>query len=188
MQRLVDPAKSASSWGAVSQLVERARSGDDEAFAALYRQHMGRVYALLLRLAGDQALAEELTQDVFVRAWERLGSYRFESAFSSWLHRLAVNVALTEIRSTKRRESRVHVTDPLGLEGEAEGRPVLVSTDIDLERAIAALPPGARTVFVLHEIEGYSHDEIGRLMGMASGTSKAQLFHARKQLREALER
>lgn len=170
----------------VSELVSRARSGDDAAFEELYRQHAGRVYALCLRLSGDAVRARELTQDVFVRVWERLDTFRGESAFSSWLHRLAVNVALMAHRGEARRLRRVDVAESI------EDAPVPArepwGTDIDLERAIASLPAGARTVFVLHDVEGYQHDEIAALTGTAVGTSRAQLFRARRLLREMLER
>ena len=165
-------------------LVRRAQGGDHAAFAELYRLHVGRVYALCLRLTGDPAAAEDRTQDVFVRAWGKLASFRGESAFGSWLHRLAVNVVLNERRTSGRRERRVaSVADPEGAGGE-----VPVALNIDLEQAIATLPDGAREVFVLFDIEGYGHAEIARLVGIAEGTSKAQLFRARRLLREKLER
>jgi RNA polymerase sigma-70 factor (ECF subfamily) len=165
-------------------LVARARTGDQTAFRDLYREHAGRIYALCLRLTGDAAAAEERTQDVFVRLWDKLGSFRGESAFSSWLHRLAVNVVLNERRTTVRRESRVTpVETPEGARHDAPA-----GLGIDLERAIARLPEGAREVFVLYDIEGYEHAEIARLAGIAVGTSKAQLFRARRLLREMLDR
>jgi RNA polymerase sigma-70 factor (ECF subfamily) len=146
------------------------------------------VYALCLRLTADTAAAEELTQDAFVRAWEGLGSFRGESAFSSWLYRLTVNVVLLRLRAGRRRSARVVSTaDPAILEppaGDAGGP----GAGLDLERAVARLPPGAREVFVLHDVEGYRHEEIARLVGIAVGTSKAQLFRARRLLREALNR
>ena len=171
------------------ELVRRAQSGDQVAFQELYRLHAGRVYALCLRLTGDAAAAEERTQDAFVRLWEKLRSFRGESAFTSWLHRLVVNVVLNERRTSGRRERRVEpASDPATLErpGRA-GEPTVVLT-IDLERAIAELPDGAREVFVLFDIEGYGHHEIARMVGIAEGTSKAQLFRARRLLREKLER
>ena len=174
----------ASSAAPVTDLIRQAQRGDDEAFCALYRAHVGRVHALCLRLAGDAQAAGELTQDVFVRAWEALPSFRGESAFSSWLHRLAVNVFLGVRRSTGRRERRVLTTaEPGALERPTEMAPV---PHLDLERAIAKLPEGARLVFVLHDVEGYQHGEIARMTGIAEGTSKAQLFRARRLLREAL--
>jgi RNA polymerase sigma-70 factor (ECF subfamily) len=168
-------------------LVARAQAGDQTAFRELYREHVGRVYALCLRLAGDARDAEERTQDVFVRLWEKLRLFRGDSAFSSWLHRLAVNVVLNERRTTGRRERRVMPTeDPDTLE-RSRGNPT-EGLSIDLERAIAGLPDGAREVFVLYDIEGYGHGEIAALVGIAEGTSKAQLFRARRLLREKLER
>ena len=169
------------------ELVRRAQAGDQTAFRDLYHQLAGRVYALCLRLTGDAGAAEERTQDVFVRAWDNLRSFRGESAFSSWLHRLAVNVVMTERRTTFRREQRVTpVAVPELLErGKGEGTAGL---NIDLERAIAALPEGAREVFVLYDMEGYSHAEIADITGIAEGTSKAQLFRARHLLREKLDR
>jgi len=171
----------------MSELVERAQRGDDEAFGALYRAHVGRVHALCLRLAGDAQAATELTQDVFVRAWEGLPSFRGESAFGSWLFRLAMNVFLGKRRAAGRRERRVLPTDePALLERPAE--PIQPGMRLDLEQAIAGLPEGARMVFVLHDVEGYQHGEIARMTGIAEGTSKAQLFRARRLLRAALAR
>lgn len=175
-------------------LVARAQAGDQTAFRDLYRQHVGRVYALCLRLTGNAGDAEDRTQDVFVRLWDKLSSFRGESAFSSWLHRLAVNVVLNEARTTKRRELRVMPTaDPdsgVGAGGGAQHAAPprdVAGLSIDLERAIAELPDGARQVFVLFDIEGYGHAEIAQLVGIAEGTSKAQLFRARQLLREKLD-
>jgi RNA polymerase sigma-70 factor (ECF subfamily) len=148
------------------------------------------VYALCLRLTGNRRDAEERTQDVFVQAWRRLSTFRGESAISTWLHRLTVNLVLTERRSTRRREQRVlAVEDPVVLEKPGSA-PALTAGEagIDLERAIAKLPDGAREVLVLHDIEGYTHQEIGEACGIAEGTSKAQLFRARRLLRGMLER
>ena len=167
--------------------VARAQAGDQTAFRELYREHAGRVYALCLRLTGDSRDAEERTQDVFVRLWDKLRSFRGDSAFSSWLHRLAVNVVLNERRTTSRRERRVMpAEDPDNVAGAQHAAPLHLN--IDLERAIAELPDGAREVFVLYDIEGYGHGEIAELVGIAEGTSKAQLFRARRLLREKLER
>ena len=172
-------------------LVARAQAGDQAAFRDLYRRHAGRVYALCLRLTGDARDAEERTQDVFVRLWDKVRSFRGESAFSSWLHRLAVNVVLNERRATGRREQRVRpAEDPDSVVGAQHAAPLrdVAGLSIDLERAIADLPDGAREVFVLYDIEGYPHAEIAELVGIAEGTSKAQLFRARRLLREKLER
>ncbi|HEY6090932.1 MAG TPA: RNA polymerase sigma factor [Gemmatimonadales bacterium] len=172
---------------APENLIARAQAGDQGAFRDLYRLHVGRVYALCIRLTGDARDAEERTQDVFVRLWDKLGSFRGESAFSSWLHRLAVNVVFNERRTTVRRERRVMpAAEPATLERHRGGGTEGLS--IDLERAIAELPDGAREVFVLFDVEGYGHAEIAELTGIAQGTSKAQLFRARRLLREKLER
>lgn len=171
----------------MSDLVSRAQAGDPDAFAALYHSHVGRIHAVCLRLAGDTQAAAELTQDVFVRAWEALPGFRGESALSSWLHRLAVNVFLGGKRSTGRREKRVFSSaEPAQLERAGDAAPA--GLGMDLEQAIADLPERARLVFVLHDVEGYQHQEIAAMTGIATGTSKAQLFRARRLLREALER
>ncbi len=168
-------------------LVTAAQRGDDRAFERLYRSHVGRIHAVVFRLVADPAQAEELTQDVFVRVWQRLATFRGESTFGTWLHRLAVNVVLSDRRSAWRRMKRVTPSGDL-VELQAPAPPVTPGLKLDLDAAIAALPPGARTVFVLHAIEGYQHDEIARLTGIAPGTSKAQLFRARRLLQEALDR
>lgn len=166
-------------------LVRRAQDGDASAFEALYWAHAGRVYALCLRMTADATRATTLTQDTFVRAWKRLPSFRGESAFGSWLHRVAVNVVLGEMRARQRRTARLQPTADL----ERYDRPAPTGeSGMDLERAIAALPPQARAVLVLHAIEGYRHDEIADLLGIAAGTSKAHLHRARRLLRDALDR
>jgi RNA polymerase sigma-70 factor, ECF subfamily len=166
-------------------LIRRAQDGDMAAFEQLYRDNVGRVFAVCLRLAGDASLAEELAQEAFVRAWQKLGSFRGESAFSSWLYTLAVNTALTERRSRRRRTARVFATDDLTA-FDKPGRPPGPEHGFDMEKAMAALPPGARAVLVLHDVEGYKHHEIAEMTGIAEGTSKAQLHRARRLLREAL--
>lgn len=170
----------------VTDLVRRAQQGDHAAFRTLYGEHVGRVYALCLRLTADRAQAEELTQDAFVRAWERLASFRGDSAFSSWLYRLTVNEVFQSRRAARRRALRVITSDDPG-ELEPQGREAPAGLGLDLERAVARLPPGAREVFVLHDVEGYRHEEIAQLTGIAVGTSKAQLFRARRLLRKVLE-
>ena len=166
-------------------LVERAQSGDSQAFETLYRRLVGRIYALCLRMARDAQRAEELTQDVFVRAWERLGSFRGESKFSTWLHRLAVNVVLQEGRTKGRRESREELMeDPAEYLGRVKEE--FPGTRMDLERAIASLPEGARRVLILRDVYGYKYDEIAKMQGVALGTVKAQIHRARKMMRERL--
>lgn len=177
----------AISHSSLSDPVRRAQAGDEVAFRELYRTHVGRVYALCLRLAGDAAAAEELTQDAFVRAWERLATFRGESAFGSWLHRLTVNLVFETRRKERRRESRVQPMEAPEVM-ERGGADTRAGEGLDLERAIAQLPEGAREVFLLYDVEGYTHAEVAQVMDIAAGTSKAQLFRARRLLRKALER
>lgn len=169
-----------------SSMVREAQTGSHSAFEQLYRQNVARIYAVCLRLIADRNRAEELTQDVFVRAWDNIGSFRGESLFSTWLYRLAVNVVLLEMRSAKRRSLRFfRLGDILKFKRREEHSPL---TTIDLEKAVALLPEKARLVFVLHDVEGYKHKEISEILGIASGTAKAQLHRARKLLREVLVR
>lgn len=168
-----------------ADLVRAAQRGDTSAFGELYQLHASRVYALCLRMCANPAKAEDLTQEAFVRAWQKLSSFRRKSSFSTWLHRLTVNLVLADLRSRGRWESRLTAIDSLPERGDggAAARP---ETSLDLERAIAQLPPQARLVFILHDIEGYKHQEIASLCGLAVGTSKAHLHRARQQLRKAL--
>ncbi len=164
--------------------VHRARSGDVRAFEQLYREHCGGVLSLCRRLCGGQEeLASSLTQEVFVRAWQKLSSFRGDAAFSTWLHRLAVNLVLTDRRTKMRRVAREQAAAGPTEEPAPQRR---VDAGMDLERAIAGLPTQARTVFVLHAIEGYKHEEIADMMKLSAGTSKAQLHRARALLRKAL--
>ncbi len=170
----------------IPDLVEQARLGDHSAFEVLYRRHVGRVYALCLRIFADRCKAEDLTQQIFVRVWIKLGSFRGESSFGSWLYRLAMNAVLNKLKSEKERGGQTAVVEEASeLASTREAPPNL---QLDLESAIAVLPKQARTVFVLHEIEGFSHEETAAALGVAIGTCKAQLSRARKLLREALER
>jgi RNA polymerase sigma-70 factor (ECF subfamily) len=166
--------------------VTLAASGDRQAFERLYRAHVGRVYALCARMVADRALAEELTQDVFVRAWEKLALFRGDSSFGTWIHRVAVNVVLNRRESDGRHRGRTVEDD--GVVDTLPARPLAPGDRMDLERAIAKLPPGARRIFVLHDVEGYRHEEIAEQLGITSGGSKAQLHRARLLLREALQR
>ena len=161
--------------------VRLAQAGDPDAFETVYREHAGRVYALCLRMSGDPVRARELLQDVFVRAWEKLRTYRADAAFGTWLHRLAVNVVLMQWRAEGRKGLEELDENTAGGERGAGSE-----ERIDLEQAIAKLPAGARQVLVLHDIEGFEHGEIGKMVGIAEGTSKAHLFRARRLLREAL--
>lgn len=168
----------------LDEAVDRARIGDVGAFEELYRATVGRIHGLCLRMCGDSHLAEELTQESYIRAWKKLDTFRGDSLFSTWLHRVAVNVVLGHLRSAGRRSVFEVVDD------QADRTHAVVrhnpQTTLDLERAIAGLPLRARTVFVLHDVEGYKHQEIADMAGMAVGTSKAQLSRARGLLRKAL--
>ena len=165
-------------------LVRRAVGGDMAAFELLYRRHAGRVHGTILRLVGmDRARAEELTQDAFVQAWRKLGSFRHESAFATWLHRLGVNIALMDLR-IRRDEEAMGGDDLLAAAGGEV--PFCAAERGDLERAVAALPTRARAVLVLHDVEGFKHEEISTELGMAVGSSKAQLHRARGLLRRML--
>ena len=171
----------------LTEAVRRAQEGDADAFEVVYRAHAGRVYALCVRMAGDAGHARELMQDVFVRAWEKLRTFRGDSAFGTWLHRLAVNVVLMDARLVARRAEDWIERD----ESEARqlpSREAPAGLRMDLDQAIASLPLMARQVLVLYDVEGYEHREIGTLLGIAVGTSKAHLFRARRMLREKLQR
>jgi RNA polymerase sigma-70 factor, ECF subfamily len=163
--------------------VRQAAAGDVRAFEQLYHTHLSRVHSLVRRLTGGRD-ADELTQDVFVRVWQKLGTFRGDSAFSTWLHRLAVNVVIERFRADTARRSRLH-------DGEAifetlAAPPRHRDTSLDFEAALDRLPDGAREIFVLHDVEGYKHHEIGSLLGISAGTSKAQLHRARMMLRRYL--
>jgi len=169
----------------VSLLVRRAQQGDRPAFEQLYRLHVNRVYALCLRLSDNRDEAATLTQDAFVRAWQRLGSYRGDSLLLTWLHRLTVNVVLDHRRAWRRRDL-VEIADGEDPGERSRAHYDTTSTRLDIETAVATLPPGARTVFVLHEVEGYRMNEIADMTGIALGTVKSQLHRARALLREVL--
>jgi RNA polymerase sigma factor (sigma-70 family) len=181
------------SWGQATQpgdesaLVSRARDGDSRAFEQLYRRHNDRVYGLCVRLCqGDRAKAEQATQDAFVRAWEKLDSFRGDAQFGTWLHRITVNVVLGEHRLLKRWTTFEDVEEQ-GPREELSVQPPDHGLSRDLEHALARLPKGARTVLWLHDVEGYKHEEIAELTGVAVGTSKAQLHRARKLMKEHLQ-
>ena len=171
-------------------LVSAAARGEMRAFEALYRRHAGRVHGVIARLVGGHgARAEDLTQEAFVRAWQALPAFRFESAFSTWLHRLAVNTALMELRSRRSRPQDEGDSDEevFDLIGSADSAGHTTALSMDLERAVASLPPRARAVLVLYDVEGWKHEEISAELGMAVGSSKAQLHRARNLLRDRLE-
>ena len=165
--------------------VALAQAGDAQAFERLYRQHVPRIHSLVRRMVGGDADAEELVQDVFVRAWQRLATFRGEAAFGTWLHRLAVNLVLNWVKGSAK--DRWLVDGDMLLEA-APTRTRRPEARMDLEEAIGKLPPGARQIFVLHDVEGFRHEEIADRLGVTSGTSKAQLHRARMLLRGHLER
>ena len=189
---LMQPARSALPADVVPRensddapLARAAADGDTRAFELLYRRHAGRVHGAILRLTGGRhARAEELTQEAFVRAWQKLPGFRFESAFGTWLYRLAVNTALMDLRAQK--------NDPVeqGVEEhalpESGASPFCPAEREELERAVAGLSPRTRAVLVLHDVEGWKHEEIAAELDMAVGSSKAQLHRARRLLRRAL--
>lgn len=160
-----------------------AARGDQAAFERLYRRHSARIHSLVRRmLSGD--VADELTQDVFVRAWQKLSLFRGESAFGTWLHRLAINVILAKRADLAKQRGRF-TSDEFALDVVPVRAPSH-ETRMDFENALASLPHGAREIFVLHDIEGYKHAEIAALLGVTAGTSKSQLHRARMALREGL--
>jgi len=169
-------------------LVAQARDGDVRAFEGLYRRLSGRVYGVCLRMAGDAAEAEELAQEAWVRAWERLASFRGESRFSTWLHRLTVNVILDHRRREGRRNKHLEFLPDGALEDAVPTHEPPPGLRMDLDRAVATLPEGARTVFLLYDVEGFKQQEIAEQLGVAEGTVKAQLHRARRLLQEVMER
>jgi RNA polymerase sigma-70 factor (ECF subfamily) len=166
-------------------LIERALAGDAAAERALYDAHVDRVYRLAFRMTGDDALAQDCTQDAFIRAFERLADFRGDAAFGTWLHAIAYSVVLNALRKVKRFRQRETSLDEATAVGAA---PVAAEPDLKrrLAAAIEALPDKYRMVFVMHDVEGYTHEEIAAAMGSRIGTSKAQLFRARARLRDAL--
>jgi RNA polymerase sigma-70 factor (ECF subfamily) len=171
-------------------LIARAQKGDEEAFAALFEAHKRRVYSLCLRMLGNPTEAEDLTQEAFLQLFRKIATFRGESAFSTWLHRLAVNVVLMHLR--KKGLNQISLDETENSQGEPikrdygdDDRRLVGSVDrIGLNRAISELPPGYRTVFILHDVEGYEHNEIAEIMNCSIGNSKSQLHKARLKLRE----
>lgn len=173
------------------ELTQAASTGDMAAFEEIYRRHHRRVYSLCLRMTQNQSEAEDLAQDVFVQLFRKVGSFRGESAFTTWLHRMTVNQVLMHFRKKKVRDERSSEDEetPDRIEPGTENPGAMPVVDrIALDHAIAQLPPGYRTTFVLHDIEGYEHEEVARIMGCSVGTSKSQLHKARMKLRALLKR
>ena len=164
---------------------ERAANGDHDAFERLYREHVGRVYSLAYRMVGEDQ-AEDLTQEIFIRAWNKLGTFKGQSKFGTWLHRLAVNHILSRRTTIRRREARNVSAE--GILGRVVApRRKTPGVALDLNAALQTLPNRARQVFVLYDVEGYSHDEIAQELGVSVGTSKSQLHRARMLMREQLD-
>jgi len=163
--------------------VALAAGGDASAFERVYHAHVSRIHSLTRRMLGTRD-ADEVTQDIFVRTWQKLGQFRGESAFSTWLHRLAVNVVIEKRRSFAVQRERMS-DDPEALD-LLTVLPARADLTVDFEQAIEQLPPGAREIFVLHDVEGYKHREIAAMLGIASGTSKRQLHRARMLMRRHL--
>lgn len=178
------PESASPHRGEDAEDVALAVAGDRRAFERIYRRHVGRVNALAGRLMGRDE-AEEITQDVFVRAWEKLATFRGEAALGTWLYRMAVNLILSRRAWLGTRRQRF-VSDEVALE-TTPAPPAATDAGMDFETAIGRLPPGARTVFVLHDVEGYRHEEIAKLLEVTTGTTKAQLHRARMMLRRHLD-
>jgi RNA polymerase sigma-70 factor (ECF subfamily) len=170
-------------------LIREAGNGDTLAFKTLFDNNVSRVYALCLRMSANVDMAEDLTQEVFIKAWEKLHTFQFQSKFSSWLHSIAVNLFLTQKRSQKRFSQKLlELGNIFHKENPPSPGNYHYETNIDLEKAIAKLPEQAKAAFILHDIEGYKHNEIAEIMNIEIGTSKAHLHRARKILREELEK
>jgi RNA polymerase sigma-70 factor (ECF subfamily) len=190
---LTDAKKQQGDRLSEAEAIERAKQGDGQAFEALYNLHKRRVYSLCLRMTANTAAAEDLTQEAFLQLFRKIGTFRGESAFSTWLHRMAVNVVLMQLR--KKGLPVVPLEDTMETEEESPRKEPgaddpRLSGSIDrmqLQRSIAGLPPGYRMIFLLHDVEGYEHNEIAEMVGCSIGNSKSQLHKARMKLREILK-
>jgi RNA polymerase sigma-70 factor (ECF subfamily) len=190
---LTDAKKSQDDRLSEAEAIERAKGGDAEAFEVLYNLHKRRVYSLCLRMTANTAQAEDLTQEAFLQLFRKIATFRGESAFSTWLHRMSVNVVLMHLR--KKGLPVVSLEETIETEEETPRKelgaqdPVLAGSinRLQLQRAIDDLPPGYRTIFVLHDVEGYEHNEIAGMVGCSIGNSKSQLHKARMKLREFLK-
>jgi len=190
---LTDARRSQSDRLSEAEAIERAKQGDASAFETLYNLHKRRVYSLCLRMTANTAAAEDLTQEAFLQLFRKIGTFRGESAFSTWLHRMAVNVVLMQLRKKGLNVVPLEET----MEGEEEspkkepgGDDVRLAGSVDrlqLQNAIGELPPGYRMIFLLHDVQGYEHNEIADIVGCSIGNSKSQLHKARMKLRELLK-
>jgi len=192
---LTEPRQRPSNEFNEADAIERAKQGDAEAFQALYDRHKRRVYSLCLRMTANTAEAEDLAQEAFLQLYRKIGTFRGESAFSTWLHRLSVNVVLMHLRKKSLPVVSLEETTQGGGEEDTPKKDfgaddVALAGSIDrlqLQRAVDSLPPGYRTIFVLHDVEGYEHNEIAGIVGCSIGNSKSQLHKARMKLRDLLK-
>jgi RNA polymerase sigma-70 factor, ECF subfamily len=191
---LTDPEQRQASDSIEAELIERAKLGDAQAFQALYDKHKRRVYSLCLRMTANTAEAEDLTQEAFLQLYRKIATFRGESAFSTWLHRLSVNVVLMHLRKKNLPVVSLEETTQGGDEDTpkkdfgADDLALAGSIDrLQLQKAVDDLPPGYRTIFVLHDVEGYEHNEIAAIVGCSIGNSKSQLHKARMKLRDLLK-
>jgi len=191
---LTDPQQRLASDTAEAELIEKAKLGDAQAFQALYDRHKRRVYSLCLRMTSNTAEAEDLTQEAFLQLYRKIGTFRGESAFSTWLHRLSVNVVLMHLRKKSLPVVSLEETTQPGEDDTpkkdfgADDMALAGSIDrLQLQKAVDDLPPGYRTIFVLHDVEGYEHNEIADIVGCSIGNSKSQLHKARMKLRDLLK-
>jgi RNA polymerase sigma-70 factor (ECF subfamily) len=192
---LTDPKQQKATEAGEAEAIEKAKHGDPEAFQALYDRHKRRVYSLCLRMTANTAEAEDLTQEAFLQLYRKIATFRGESAFSTWLHRLSVNVVLMHLRKKGLPVVSLEETTQGGTEEDtpkkdfgAEDVALAGSIDrLQLQRAVESLPPGYRTIFVLHDVQGYEHNEIAGIVGCSIGNSKSQLHKARMKLRDLLK-
>jgi RNA polymerase sigma-70 factor (ECF subfamily) len=192
---LTEPRQRQSDEFNEAATIERAKQGDAEAFQALYDRHKRRVYSLCLRMTANTAEAEDLTQEAFLQLYRKIATFRGESAFSTWLHRLSVNVVLMHLRKKSLPVVSLEETTQGGGEEDTPKKDfgaddVALAGSIDrlqLQKAVESLPPGYRTIFVLHDVEGYEHNEIASIVGCSIGNSKSQLHKARMKLRDLLK-
>ena len=172
--------------GSAEDLVARCQAGDVEAFETIYRQHASRLYTLACRMAGSPEDGEDLLQEIFLQAYRKLGSFKGDATLGTWLYRLALNHCLDYVRSRRAKMNRLTSAIEGEIACEPAARRETPIARLDLERAVERLPEGCREAFVLHDVEGFDHKEVGKLLGIAEGTSKSQVFKARMKLRALL--
>ena len=172
--------------GSAEDLVARCQAGDVEAFETIYRQHASRLYTLACRMAGSPEDGEDLLQEIFLQAYRKLGSFKGDATLGTWLYRLALNHCLNYVRSRRAKMNKLTSAIEGEIACEPAARRETPIARLDLERAVERLPEGCREAFVLHDVEGFDHKEVGRLLGIAEGTSKSQVFKARMKLRALL--